>query len=202
MDLPHPLVCWVGVLKAGFVEFVLDFAAEGVEDELGAITVFHDADGEAFCAGADEDVIAGDGGGEDHFRGEELAEGVIGLGAFGEVFLEHGEADAEDVEARVDHAEAVEAFEEFWDGADAEGLGLLGDDECVNGGDDVAGDAEEAGGVIDQADVVAAGGGVSEECADAGEVGAGGAVSGFVIAGLAGGDEGKCLESGGDDEAL
>lgn len=169
---------------------------------MSAGAFFEDADGEAFGGCADEDIIAWDGGFEDHLFGEELAECGGGFEAFGEAVVDHGEADAEDVEAWVDDAEAVEAFEEFGDGADAEGFCLLGDEDGVGGGDDVVGDAEEAGGGVDEADVEAARGGVAEEGADAGEVRSAAAVSGFVVAGLAGGDEGEGFEPGGDDESF
>lgn len=152
------------------VELCPDLGEEGIEDDFRAFTFIEDADGEAAGAGADEDVIAGDCGLEEHSLGEELAKGGCGFGAFGEVFLKHGEADSEDVEAGIDDAEAIEAFEEFWDGADAEGFRLLGDDEGVRGSNDIVGDAEEACGGIDEADIEAACGGVPQECADAGEV--------------------------------
>lgn len=183
------------------LEFCFDFRAEGVEGVEGMRGVFEDADGEAAGAGADEEVVAWDLGLEDKVLGEELAEGGGDFEGFGEVGLDHGEADAEDVEARVEDAEAVEAFEEFGDGANAEGFGLLGDEDGVAGGDGIGGESEEAGGGIDEAEVVAAVVGEAEERADAGEVAAV-ARGDFVVAGVAGGDEGEGVEAGGDDELV
>lgn len=183
-------------------EFRFHFGAEGIEDDLSASAFFEDADWEAASAGADEEAIAWDLGLEDHFCGKEFAEGLGGFAAFGEVLLDHGEADSEDGESGVHDAEAVEAFEEFGDGADAEGFGLLWDEDGIAGGDDIAGDAEEACGGIDEAEVEAAGGGTTEEGADASEVAAVSAAAGFVVAGLAAGDEGEGFEAGGDDEAI
>lgn len=183
-------------------KFGFDFSAEGVEDDLGTSAFFEDADGEAASAGADEESVARNLGLEDHFRREEFAECLCGFAAFGEVLLDHGEADAEDRESGVHDSEAVEAFEEFGDGADSEGFGLLGDEDGVAGSDDIACDAEESGGGVDEAEVEAASGGTAKECADASEVATISSASGFVVTGLAAGDEGKGFEAGGDDEAV
>ncbi len=137
-------------------EFHLDFRAQGIEDGFGALSTFEDADGESFCAGADEYFVTRDVGVEEHLFRQELPESCGGFGAFGKIALEHGEADAEDVESGVVCAETVEAFEEFGDGADAEGFGLLRDENGIDGGDDVVGDAEETCGVVEDADVVLA----------------------------------------------
>lgn len=89
---------------SGFFEFRLYLGAEGGEYGIGTFAFFKDADRETFCAGADEDVVARDESLEKHGLGEELAEGSGSLGAFRETLLEHGQADAEDIQARVDDA--------------------------------------------------------------------------------------------------
>lgn len=140
----------------GFFEFRLHFGTQGGEDGFGSFALFKDSDREPFCACTDENVITRDEGLEKHGLGEELAEGVGGLDAFRETLLKHGQADAEDVETRVDDAEAIEAFEKLRHGAYAERLSLLWNDEGVCGGDDVVGDSEKAGGGVYDADIVAA----------------------------------------------
>jgi len=82
---------------------------------LSVGAVFDDADGKSACACADEEAIAGDLCLEHHFRWQQLAEGGGGFGALCEIVLHHREADAEDAEAWIHHAEAVETFQQFWD---------------------------------------------------------------------------------------
>ena len=183
-------------------EFGLDFGAQRVEDVLRGCAFLEDADRQAAGAGADEESVARDLGLENEFGRQEVAECLGGLAAFGEVLLDHGEADAEDREARIDHPQAVEAFEQFGDRADAERFRLLGDQDGVARRDDVAGDAEQPGGGVDQAEVEAAGGGAAEEGADTCEVASVAAGAGVVVAGLATGHQGKGFKPGGDDQAV
>lgn len=184
------------------LKFCLDLSPKGIEDGFGSAAIVQNTYGQAFRAGADEDLVTWDCGFEKHFPWQEVLESQCCFPAFRELLIEHGEADTKNVEAGVDDAEAIEAFEKFWNRADSEGFRLLGDEECIDGCDDVIGDAKETCGGIDDADVKAAGCGISKECADACEVCAGRAVSSLVIAGLSGCDEGKCLQACGDDEAL
>ena len=78
---------------------------------------------------------------------------------------------------------------------------MLGDEHCVAGGDDIAGDAEESGGGIDEAEVEAALGNLMEKSAHASEVRAH-AAAGVIISRLAAGHERKCFEPRWHDQLL
>ena len=67
------------------LKFCLNLSTKGIEDGFCAIAIIQNSDGEAFCAGADEDFIAGNGGIEKHFRRQKDSAGLSLLRGFPQV---------------------------------------------------------------------------------------------------------------------
>ena len=103
-------MAWIECWGSGFAG---DFRADAFEDFADRFAVFHHAGGEPAGAGFDEGAVARDFILEHEFGGQKLAESFGGLDAVIEVVLDHGEQDAEDLEAGVHHAEFAKSVEQL-----------------------------------------------------------------------------------------